>query len=112
MPNVRFPNAYMAVACGSRQQMFKLLMVAVLFLIALAAACCGGGPTPGVASESVSVSVSGPNDEAHLQAGTTLAGEGLLEEALFEYDQAILLDLRNATVYSNRGLAFPNLGKY
>lgn len=60
--------------------------------------------------------MSGPNDEAqadaHLQAGTTLSGEGLLEEAIFEYDQAILLDPRNATVYSNRGLAFPNLGKY
>jgi len=36
----------------------------------------------------------------------------VLEEAIFEYDQAILLDPRNATVYSNRNLVFHNLGKY
>ena len=96
--------------------MTKLLMVAVVSLVALAAACGGGGQTTRVASESASGLVSGPNDEAqataHLQAGTTLAGQGLLEEAIVEYDQAILLDSRNATAYSNRGLAFHNLGKY
>jgi tetratricopeptide (TPR) repeat protein len=53
----------------------------------------------------------GPSKEDHFNAGVDLAAQGLLEEAVLEFDQAIGLDLSYTEAYTNRGGVYLDLGR-
>ena len=58
-------------------------------------------------------SCDGSSNEAenHYNAGVELQEQGRAEDAIAEYDQAILLDPRYAVAYINRAVVYTILGK-
>ncbi len=48
----------------------------------------------------------------HYNTGVELQGEGRLEEALAEYNEAIRLDSKLSGTYHNRGIVYDELGEY
>ncbi len=62
--------------------------LALTLILAVLISACGDG---------------GPSKEDHLAAGIDLQAQGLLEEAVLEYDNAIGLDLNYGEAYTNRG---------
>ena len=48
----------------------------------------------------------------HIESGKTLADQGLLEEAIAEFDKAVILEPENSNVYTYRGIAYKGLMQY
>ncbi|CAE6500490.1 conserved hypothetical protein [Candidatus Nitrosotenuis uzonensis] len=52
------------------------------------------------------------NAQELLRKGTELLQAGILEEALSYFEQALLLDQKNADIWNKKGAALRSLGRY
>ena len=75
---------------------FSSLSIVLVAALALVLASCGG------LSEA----------EEHYNTGVGLQEQGLFEEAIADYDEAIRLTPEDADAYNNRGNAHDELGQY
>ena len=102
----------------------RMFLTASLSVMVLAAACGGGEgqestvnlpPTSGRTPTAQSTTVTDmPNQAvaaARLESGVELHQQGLLAEAIAEYDQAIRLNPLLAPAYLNRGVAYRKSGE-